>query len=45
MEMRIKNIDPLLSRRFHALCKLEGKTLGRYLTELMQRELDCKGAS
>jgi len=40
MDMRIINIDPNLSKRFKALCMLEGKTLGQYLTELMEKELE-----
>ena len=43
MDMRIKGIDPELSRRFRALCILEGKTLGVYLTELMEKELGRLG--
>ena len=43
MDMRIRNIDPELSRRFRALCTLEGKTLGQYLTELMEKELERLG--
>ena len=43
MDMRIRNIDGNLSRRFKALCQLEGKTLGQYLTELMEKELERKG--
>ena len=35
MDMRIRHIDPDVSRRFKALCQLEGKTLGEKLTELM----------
>jgi len=43
MDMRIRSIAPELSRRFKALCQLEGKTLGQYLMELMKRELELKG--
>ena len=43
MDMRIMNIDEGLSRRFKALCQLEAKTLGQYLTELMEKELVAKG--
>jgi len=45
MEMRITNIDENLSRRFKALCQLQGKTLGEYLTELIKKELEAKGMS
>ena len=45
MEMRITNINENLSRRFKALCQLEGKTLGQYLTELMEQELERKLAT
>ena len=41
--MRIRNIDEDVSRRFKALCQLEGKTLGEKLTELMNSELKKKG--
>ena len=37
--MRIRSIDPEVSRRFKALCQLEGKTLGQKLTELMVAEI------
>jgi len=43
MDMRIRNIEPKLSRRFKALCQLEAKTLGQYLTELMEKELVARG--
>ena len=43
MEMRITNIDENLSRRFKALCQLEGKTLGEKLTELMEKEVEKSG--
>ena len=43
MDMRIINIDENLSRRFKALCQLQGKTLGEYLSELMEKELEAKG--
>ncbi len=43
MDMRIRNIEPELSRRFKALCQLEAKTLGQYLTELMEKELVARG--
>ncbi len=43
MDMRIRDIDPELSKRFKALCMLEGKTLGNYLTMLMEKELVRKG--
>jgi len=45
MDMRIRDIDPVLSKRFKALCLLEEKTLGQYLTELMEREIEEKGLS
>ena len=40
MDMRIRNIPEDVSRRFRALCLLEGKTLGQKLIELMEAELD-----
>ena len=43
MDMRNRNIDPDLSRRFKALCQLEAKTLGQYLCELMEKELADRG--
>ena len=41
--MRVRNIDPLLSRRFKALCQLEGKTLSEGLTELMTEAVKKAG--
>ena len=43
MDMRIRDIDPDLSRRFKALASLEGKSLRSKIIELMEREVEEKG--
>jgi hypothetical protein len=43
MDMRIRDVDPDLSRKFRAYCQYQGRTLGDMLMELMRERLKQAG--